>query len=320
MLMRKQMNQGQILRERRVMRAFSNCMLYQLNTIWLFTLSDLKTIVFPSSIFGLVGAIAGPPITTEPLSLYFVLRRGPVVILWTWSTLLPFDINNQNHRDAITEDAVNKPWRPLPLKRISTTTAHYLMIGLYMTNTLVSYYLGALNQSVVLIVLGIWYNRLGGADRSCFEKNLINSLGYASFITGALAVALDSQSTGVTFGSLSVPWFATIATIIFTTVHAQDLADMEGDASRGRRTVPLVIGETPARLIIDMMVPFWSVLAPYGLKSSFRGYLGPIVLAAVICPRVYWFRTKRADDVTFILWNLWIMSIYAIPLSVAGAE
>ena len=311
------MIQGQISNKGRLRSALTY-ILFQLKTIWLFTLSDLKTIVFPSSIFGLVGAIAGPPITTEPLPLYFVLQRGPVVILWTWSTLLPFDINNQNHRDAITEDAVNKPWRPLPLKRISTTTAHYLMIGLYMTNVIVSYYMGVLNQSVVLIVLGTWYNRLGGADRSCFEKNLINSLGYTAFITGALAVVLDSQSTGITFGWLSVPWFAIIATIIFTTVHAQDLADMEGDAARGRQTVPLVIGETPARLIIDIMVPLWSIIAPYGLKSNFRGYLGPVVLAAVICPRVYWCRTKRADDITFILWNVWIMSIYAIPLSVAG--
>lgn len=236
--MREQMNPGQILGERRLRRV-SSYILFQLNNIWLFTLSDLKTIVFQSSIFGRVGTIAGPPITTEPLSLSFVLRRGPVVILWTWSTLLPFHINNQNHRDAITEDAVNKPWRPLPLKRISTTTAHCLMIGLSMANVLVSYYLGALNQYIVLIVLRIWYNRLGGADRSCFEKNLINSLGCTPFITGALAVALDSNSTGIFFGSLSVPWFATIATIIFTTVHAQDLADMEGDAARGRRTVPL---------------------------------------------------------------------------------
>lgn len=163
------MNQGQILRERRLRRA-SNYMLFQLNTIWLFSLSELKTINFPSSIFGLVGAIVGPPITTELLPLYFVLRRRPVVILWTWSTLLSFGINNQNHRDAITEVAVNQPWRPLPLTRISTTTAHYFMIGLYMTNILVSYYLSVLNQSIVLIVLETWYNRLGGADRSCFEK------------------------------------------------------------------------------------------------------------------------------------------------------
>ncbi|KAF2871939.1 UbiA prenyltransferase family [Massariosphaeria phaeospora] len=289
---------------------------YHAKTIWLFTRSDLKTIVIPSTFFGLLAAYSGPPLMTSTLTLSSILLRTPYVLLWVWSTLLPFNINNQCHPDSIAEDRFNKPWRPMPGNRIAPKHAITLMCILYVVNLAIGFQLGAVRQSVALLLLGIWYNRLGGADRSCMEKNFINGAGYVSFITGALSVAANTPRTLVTTAAIAVPWFTIIGATIFTTVHMQDLEDQEGDAARGRWTVPLVLGDAVARYIIAVAVPAWSVFTPFFMKSRVSGFVLPNLLAAVVAFRVLRYRYKEEDRATFIIWNMWILSIYAIPLSV----
>lgn len=86
----------------------SQYIFYRLETVWVFTFSGTKTIVFERIVFGFSGTLAGPPIMTGPLSCSSVVQ-APYMVFRTWSTLLPFDINNQNHRDTIAKDAINKP-------------------------------------------------------------------------------------------------------------------------------------------------------------------------------------------------------------------
>lgn len=101
-------------------------MLFRLRTLWLFTRSDLKTIVGPVTCFGLCNAIAmdvslsNSDAATTALS---ILPRLPATFLWVWTNLLPFSMNNQSQQCSIVEDRINKPWRPIPSGRISMREA-----------------------------------------------------------------------------------------------------------------------------------------------------------------------------------------------------
>lgn len=89
---------------------------FHLYSIWLFTLSDLKTLIFPSTIFGLVNGVAvslaDVNIPSSHLNLpppRQILSTTPLVIFWVWINLLPFAIDNQRQPESIQEDSLNKP-------------------------------------------------------------------------------------------------------------------------------------------------------------------------------------------------------------------
>ncbi|KAF2012922.1 hypothetical protein BU24DRAFT_425524 [Aaosphaeria arxii CBS 175.79] len=280
-------------------------------SIWLFTRSDLKTIVLPQSIFGVLGAQSGSGLIVPPDRYkHDRLHRAPLVLLWVWIVLLPFAIDNQRRPEAIEEDKANKPWRPLPSKRLSPRHAFWLMLASHIAGVIYSLCAGGLRQKLIGIALGWIYNELGGADRSCIGKNVVNALGYVTFSTGAISVAVPG-----TFTIRGYEWFLLTGLMVLTTVQMQDLPDMEGDAARARNTVPLVIGSGPCRWSIAILVPFWTLLViGFWWTFSLPAVLGAII-AAFVSWRVLNRRTVRDDKLTFRIWNLWIITIYAMPLA-----
>ena len=279
-------------------------------SVWLFTFSDLKTIVFPQSTFGIATALSGSLlIETFPSNSLMVISRLPLVALWVWMNLLPFAINNQRQPKAIEEDKLNKPWRSMPSKRLTPGEAKTLMFITYSAAVVLSKYLGAVKPCVMLIIFGWVYNDLGGADKDPVVRNIINGLGYLSFAFGATIIASGHSI----FNRVAYCWLLIIGAVVVTTVQLQDMADQEGDSMRGRRTVPLVYGDRPARWTIAIPVVFWSFVCPAFWSSPF-GFILPVVLGIIVSARVLTIRTLRADKLTFKLWNLWMMILYLIPL------
>ncbi|PSR76877.1 UbiA prenyltransferase family [Coniella lustricola] len=295
-----------------------NRVLYHTQTLWLFTLSDLKTIAVPSTVFGVSNAIVAPVygISAGTDTLGIILRT-PLVFLWVWANLLPFDINNQHTPSAIAEDSINKPWRPLPQGRITPAQAKVAIYCLYPAVQLVSIRLdGGLRQGLALIFLGIWYNNFGGADYHPFVRNSINAMGYICFISGAMEVALGAPIPITTSGSSLrlLQWLLILGSVILTTVHTQDLADQEGDALRGRRTIPLVIGDSPARYTIAIAMLFWGFVCPFMWHGSTLSRALSLLLSSWVIIRTLRFRNTTSDKKTFRIWNLWIAFLYVIPL------
>lgn len=284
-----------------------------LRTLWLFTYSDLKTIVGPQTAFGVLLALSGPVLTTNssPRTVD-ILKSLPVVAFWIWINLLPFVIDNQRRPKANEEDSRNKPWRPLPSGRISATDAKLLMQALYPVAMLVSLYLGAFEQCVALIVLGWSYNELGGADKSFIIRNLINALGYLSFGSGAAAVALDQLQTS--FNRSAHYWFLVLATVILTTVHILDMQDQAGDKVCLRKTLPIVIGDGLARRSIAISVAFWSFFCPAFWESAVGAFVIPITFGSVVCFRTLSMKSVEDDKFTSKIWNIWIVILYLLPL------
>lgn len=90
-----------------------------LYSLWLFTCSDLKTIVGPKTAFGILNSLCASAYGLPSKPAAVILSRLPLVFLWTWINLLPFSIDNQRRPKAIEEDRINKPWRPMPSGRVS---------------------------------------------------------------------------------------------------------------------------------------------------------------------------------------------------------
>ncbi|KAI4594759.1 hypothetical protein KJ359_007562 [Pestalotiopsis sp. 9143b] len=168
------------------------------------------------------------------------LHRLPTVVLWTWINLLAFTVNNQRSPSAVTEDRLNKPWRPIPSGRLSTDQARTVGTFAHLLAQASSLLIGGgLIQSVFLSFFGYIYNDLGGGDRGFVIRNALNAIGFTSFASGALEVAAGDKS--VLAEPNTMIWLGLIALVVATTVHSQDMYDQEGDAIVGRHTVPLVI-------------------------------------------------------------------------------
>lgn len=298
---------------------------FHIESVWLFTYSDLKTIVFTSSSFGILNGIAVSLENRQTLSPSIelpdpskILLRGPLVLFWIWINLLPFNIDNQRQPQAIQEDSLNKPWRTMPSRRLSKRAVKYLMLVLYLTAVLVSFVLGTLKQCIALILLGYWYNDLGGADGNPLTRNFINACGFVCFASGALQVAISQNIQDAQYAQSTLQiywrWFLVMAAIIFSTVQTQDMYDQRGDAARDRKTLPLLIGDTPARWVIAASVAVWCCATPWLWGCPTVGYIVPGILGFSIIKRTLLKRDEREDKITFRVWNIWLVSIYLLPL------
>ena len=125
---------------------------------------------------------------------------------------------------------------------------------------LVAYSLGAGLESALLVALTWIYDDLGGGDGDYRVRNGTIASAFAVYNAGSLKLAV---SDGPTISPNGLEWIAMISAVILTTMHVQDLRDQVGDRQRGRRTVPLVLGDAVARWIIVVALAFWAVLGSF---------------------------------------------------------
>ncbi|PHH77530.1 hypothetical protein CDD80_507 [Ophiocordyceps camponoti-rufipedis] len=144
--------------EHRLQRLWQN-MTSTAYTVWLFTRSDLKTILVPTTIFGVCNYLALPAYGLQPDMGSRLGSRFGLVLIWIWIHLISFNVNNQRSPESVREDALNKPWRPLPSGRVSLPTAYLLSIVMPPVTMVYSLRVGTGWP---------WYNRWGGSDRRTF--------------------------------------------------------------------------------------------------------------------------------------------------------
>lgn len=302
-----------------------------LETIWLFTESDIKTILAPSVLFALTNGIALSLLLPESAGIPSpseILARIPVITVYVWINLMVLCIQNQKSPDAVEEDRINKPTRPLPSGKVSSDEAGTLLVAFIIIAVLGSYCLGAPVESILVIVLGYIYNDLEGAEHPFF-KNVLNSLGIPCFPIGALQVAINPAphtAAALAGSGPSVPlllwrWILVLVAAIFFTIHIQDIKDQEGDACRNRKTVPLVYGDSAGRWLVVVPLLAWSVALPilWGFTSptaaSLLGHAPLLLLALVVSARTFLYKSVAADKKTFKIYCLWLIAMYCLPLS-----
>ena len=260
---------------------------------------------------------------SPPVSFELVATRFLRALLWVTLTCLTFCINNQRTPSSIEEDALNKPWRPIPQKRITPSKATDIMCVfrvIVQAHGMMNHGIGH-RQSTLLLAFDMWYNNFGGSDDSPVLRNALNGMGYLCFISGALEVALGEKlSFPLRFlensdtGYYLPQWLLIISCVIMSTMHVQDLYDQEGDAKINRRTAPLVIGDGPARWTVAIPMIIWGIVCPSYWNVRLELLILSLGLSCAVALRTLIFRSVKDDRTTFRIWNLWIATIYVMPL------
>lgn len=290
----------------------SSSLTSHLQTLYLLTASDLIPVLCPQLLFAL-SSILNPSLHTSTPDTLTILTHLPHALLWIWLHLLLLGLSNQRQRASIAEDAVNKPWRPIPSGRLDQHHARYLLLCMIPVTYILSHYvLGATFETAALFVFNWIYNDLDAAE-DLVLRNVLNVLGMTTIGVGARAV-LTGESV-YAMSDEEMMWVLVCGGVILTTIQVQDLKDQEGDGKRGRRTVPLVIGDGAARWGTAGAVGAWSVAVPgYWGMGSVVGWVVPLVLGGVVAGRMLVYRDVVSDRRTYIVWALWVVSVYMMPV------
>ena len=285
---------------------------YQLRTLWLFIRSDVREIVVLGALFGILGALAAPAFGFARTSFAAILLRLPAMLLWSGTHLLHFTLSNQRAADSILEDKINKPWRPLPAQRLTVGEATRLTYALYPVAILVSACLGGMGPGLAELVFTVAYNEGRGAEEPIL-RNLLAALGIACFLAGPLEIALGGQS--IATHPIALAWLALLAAAIFTTIHVSDFRDAEGDKQRARRTVPLVVGDAPARWMVALCVVGWSWQAASFWGMGAVAALPSLAIGAVLIAKLLvGEHSLRKDKAAYKVWPVWMLSFFLMPL------
>ncbi|KAK3203044.1 hypothetical protein GRF29_112g44543, partial [Pseudopithomyces chartarum] len=158
-----------------------------LQTLYLFTASDIIPVLCPQLLFAL-SSILNPSLHTSTPDTLTILTHLPHALLWIWLHLLLLGLSNQRQRASIAEDAVNKPWRPIPSGRLDQHHARYLLLCMIPVTYMLSHYvLGATFETAALFVFNWIYNDLDAAE-DLVLRNVLNVLGMTTIGVGARAV------------------------------------------------------------------------------------------------------------------------------------
>ncbi|CAG8952804.1 hypothetical protein HYFRA_00009049 [Hymenoscyphus fraxineus] len=284
---------------------------FHLYTLFLFTKSDFKTVIFPQSVFALSFAYSHTQSGTSLAFGEIFKWRFPCMLVWIWVHLLVENVANQRLPGSVLEDTENKPWRPLPSGRITPDEAQSVLRILVCVAVAMSVLLGSFEASVTLMTC-IWlYNDLDGSGAGPWQRNLLNAAGLSCFGWGAVAVLFSGDGFPK---DLLWKWLSLLAAVITTTVHAQDFPDVEGDTKSGRKTMPLYYGQRPSRYGLAILLLLWSVACPafwhvnllVGAAPLFIG-IGMAGMTAFRCDIFY-------DAIVWRCWCLWTGVLYLLPL------
>jgi 4-hydroxybenzoate polyprenyltransferase len=272
--------------------------------------------ILPVTCIGVFGAILGGySDSSEPL--WTAVARTPQTFIWVWCNVLLFSISNQRSQEAILEDSINKPWRPLPSGTITSAQAKlFLLFGIPALVVICHTFLGAAQETVICLLLTWMYNDLGGADNHFLLKNGINSLAYFFYGCGSIRVA---SGTGMNDFNIqaqdpAVVWLGIISGLIFTTMQIQDLKDQEGDRAAGRSTLPLDLGDNFCRWTVAVGVLVWSfIVSRYWCLNLAESTL-PFFLGITVACRLFSWSGPSADSQTYKSWSIWLISVFSLPL------
>ncbi|KAH8699214.1 UbiA prenyltransferase family-domain-containing protein [Talaromyces proteolyticus] len=282
-------------------------LLFHAYTIYLFFYSDITTVMMPGMTFAILGSLTNSILTVDPLPISTVIHNSPRALIWLWAVLMVFDINNQNSPESIEEDRINKPSRPIASGRIHPTEASWLLQAMIVLSLIIGYVTGALQETVALFVLYWAYDNQGG-NENWFMRNLLAAGGYIFYALGSLTIV--SNQTDTRDARL---WMLVFGLMILTTIHAQDFRDMDGDALKGRTTIPLIMGPKFSRWTLACSLIFWSVFCPFCLHLPLYAYFLTLGLGGFTGLRFVTKTDNASDKSSFHLYCIWVSIMLQLP-------
>ncbi|KZV62337.1 hypothetical protein PENSPDRAFT_758779 [Peniophora sp. CONT] len=264
-------------------------------TIHLFVQADYKTVILPVT---LISYFATPH--TSPLHF----SRS---IIWAFIQLLYFCIANQVFDPE--EDALNKPWRPIPAGRISVRGANILRAVILPVCIALSWNWGVLPQCFVLVALGSVYNDFNlGAHWA--PRHASVAIMYGALNSGAAHVACDICPHGL--DTVNLFRHTLNALVILTTIQAADFRDAEGDAARGRSTIPLR-WPSLARLSMPALMIVWSAVVCAVSSAQLVVEATLLLMGLATGMRFQYLTTPKQDRRSYLWYDLWLCVAQVLP-------
>ena len=223
--------------------------------------------------------------------------------------------NTLNDLCDIEIDKINKPDRPLPSGKLSEEGAKAFMISMFVLGNLSALVLGFWSLFISLFVatpLLIWYAyRL--RHIALVGNILVAFLSAMTFIYAAQA-----------YGNMSLGYIPAVFTFIISVAREviKDLEDLEGDSAHDSKTLPVIIGETPTRMIAAVIaifilpiLPFPFVTGMYGKWTIIVGLIGVVLpLIAIIVQLTQIKREIDYHQIASILKIIMFIGLFAIFL------
>lgn len=297
------------------LRQLSSSLCYHMTTVYLTICNNIPDMVIGGFLFGTITSFAAPQLSMGPvLSPTQLLAAAPRMLLWSWANIFMFCLHNQRQPGNIAEDALNKPWRPMVSGRLSPEQAVQLLYIMHPLCLVISLCIGGFVPYAVLTFFHVWYNEFGAASDGIL-KSIFNGIGVACFFAGPLEVATRHSVLGG--NSAAVAWVGLLVGLITTTSHIQDFRDMEGDRAAGRRTIPLVMDETAARVLAVAGVGCWTELACRFWGAGWVQRSAAWATAALLVANLMLDRTNPGDHRAWRLWSVWVTALIFLPIPVA---
>lgn len=269
---------------------------FEITLSWRFNTVDLTASVAP----GMVAAVAAWRSLTLPYGeLSYTLLRS---LVYFWLFLSVHTLSAQAF--GAEADRVNKPHRPIPMGLVTVRGTLLRLLVAIVLFLAVGFSLGVLGWTVLWLAL-VGLRTYRHLTRYWYVKNAV-------IVGGAIALLAAAWQMSAPITSMGWHWIM-VGAAYWLLGFIQDLRDMAGDRAVVRRTLPLLLGEWPVRVIlvqVFVFLPLWvhTVLLPPG-DTGRAAMAWDVVFAAAswyVAFRVLYRRTARADALTYQIYcSLW---------------
>ncbi|KAJ6460135.1 UbiA prenyltransferase family-domain-containing protein [Mycena vitilis] len=267
---------------------------HELVVFWDFTWRDWSASLIPGMMYTTAALRSLTPAPSTYQITHDLARSFCYFLLYIYS----FDIANQIN--GLAEDRINKPDRPLSSGRVSLHGAYtrwYITTAAYL---LVSIAWGVLPWGALWVAITVYTSFYGG-DKHWFTKNLV----FMSI--GSLCLLHASWGLVAPVTSDEWRWAVTLSGVFGVVANIQDMRDVDGDRASGRRTLPIVLGETKFRRIMAAVIvaaPLFCWRQQFFRTPHFTVWYPVAALAFAMlymASRVFLGRTRNYDHQTYMI-------------------
>jgi geranylgeranylglycerol-phosphate geranylgeranyltransferase len=224
--------------------------------------------------------------------------------------------NALNDMCDIEIDRINKPNRPLPSGMITVNGAKGYMIIMFVLGNLAGLILGFWSFFISLFIattLLFWY---------AYRLRHVALIGN---VVVAFLSALTFLFAAQVFGDMKLGYVPFVLTFIISVIREiiKDLEDIDGDKAHNSKTLPVMIGEAPTRIVAGIItalflptMPIPYVAGMYGKWFFFIGSVGVAIPMFIIMIQL--FQVKRKINYHQIALMLKIIMFVGLAAVVLG--
>lgn len=256
-----------------------------------------------------------------------ISQENTTITLSTLLTILPASIcfallngasNTLNQATDHIEDALSKPYRPLPKGNITQKEAYNLSLFLYSIAILLSLTIHILFSFFILLIafFSITYSLPPRIKQILF----INQL-WVSIPRGLLGILASWSVFGDPFQPLPLS-IGTIALIfLFGGTATKDMLDSEADKHVGTKTLINTYGIKKTALISCLfMTTAFILIIPLVILEILSPSLLPLTLLTILCFIIFWQMTNKQKNKKYentTAWTLMYTTYFIYALSFA---